>query len=90
MFRTEVIPNARKSKYKNRLALLSKMRWQNTDTDTATYGVRGFSTILSEIQIYLRNSLQEWENRRSQNARRLDAVQAETIGLYCVLVLRER
>ena len=90
MSRIEVIPNEGKHKHENRLALLPKMRWQDADTNTGTYGVRRFSTILSKMQIRLYNPLQEWKNRRSQNARRLDAVQAETIGLYCVLVLRER
>ena len=35
------------------MALLSKMRRKNEDTDTTTYGVGGFSTILSEVQIHL-------------------------------------
>ena len=90
MSRIEVIPNEGKCKHGNKLALLPKMRRQDADTDTDAYGVGGFSTILSKMQICLYNPLQEWKNRRSQNARRLDAVQAETIGLYCVLVLKSK
>ena len=62
------------------------MRWQNKDTDTATYGAGGFSSILPEVQIHLRDSFQGWKNWRNQNARRLDAVQTEKIGLYCVFL----
>lgn len=32
-----------------RVTSLSKMRRENEDTDTSTYGVRGFSFILSEM-----------------------------------------
>ena len=64
--------------------MLPKMRRQNKDTDPATYSVGGFSAILPEVQIYLRDPFQERENGRNQNARRLDAVQFEKIGLYCV------
>lgn len=62
MSRTEVILNAGKSKHENRLALLPKMRWQDANTDTGAYGVGGFSTILSKMQIRLCNSTQEWKN----------------------------
>ena len=38
------------------LALLPKMRRQNKNADTGTYSLGGFSFILPEVQIYLRNS----------------------------------
>ena len=40
---------------KNRMALLSQMWWQNKNADTATYGAGGFPSILSEVQIHLRD-----------------------------------
>ena len=70
------------------MALLSKMWWQNKNTDTPTYGAGGLSSILPEVQIYLCDPFQERENGRNQNARRLDAVQSEMIGLYCVYCFR--
>ena len=70
------------------LALLSKMWWQNKNTDTPTYGAGGLSSILPEVQIYLCDPFQERENGRNQNARRLDAVQSEMIGLCCVYCFR--
>ena len=45
---------------------------------------RGFSVILPKVQIYLCDPFQGRENWRNQNARRIDAVQTEKIGLYCV------
>lgn len=35
------------------LASLSEMRQQDKNTDTATYGAGGFSSILPEVQIHL-------------------------------------
>ena len=40
--------------------------------------------ILPKVQIYLCDPFQGRENWRNQNARRIDAVQTEKIGLYCV------
>ena len=54
---------------------MPKMWRQNKNTDTTAHGVRGISSILPEVQIYLRDPFQERKNRRNQNARRLDAVQ---------------
>ena len=50
------------SEIKIGLALLSKMRRQNKNTDTTMHGIRGFSLVLPEVQIYLRDSFQEREN----------------------------
>ena len=66
------------------MADLPQMRRKNTNADTRTYGIGGFSSILPEVQVYLRDPLQERKNGRNQNARRLDAVQTEITGLYCV------
>jgi len=57
-----VIPSGEKRKCKNGLALLPKMRRQNENADTTTHGVRGFSSILPEVQIYLRDSFQGRKN----------------------------
>ena len=76
---TEVIPSDKKRRKQNRLASLPEMRRQNKDADTSTYGIGGFSSILSEVQIHLRDPLQGWENRRKQNARRLGAVRSDPI-----------
>ena len=66
------------------MAALPQMRWKNTNADTCTYGAGGFSSILPEVQILLCDLFQKWKNGRNQNARRLDAVQTEKIGLCCV------
>ena len=66
------------------MALLPKMRRQNKNADTVTYGIRGFPAILSKVQIHLRDSFQRRKNSRNLNAGRLDAVQTEKIDLYCV------
>ena len=46
----------------NRLALLSQMRRQNKDADTAAHGIRGVPSILSEVQIYLCDPFQGRKN----------------------------
>ena len=74
----------------NRLALLSQMRRQNKDTDTTAHGIRGFSSVLPKVQIYLCDLLPRRENGRNQNARRLDAVQSVKTGLHCVFCRRIR
>ena len=66
------------------VALLPKLRRKDENADTTPYGAGGLSAVLPKVQIYLRDSFQERKNRRNQNARRLDAVQSEKIGLYCV------
>lgn len=38
------------------MALLPQMRWQDENTDTITYGVGGFSTVLPEVQVHLCDS----------------------------------
>lgn len=48
-----------------------QMRRENTNAGTVAHGVGGFSAILPEVQIYLRDIFQEWKNRRNQNAGRL-------------------
>ena len=67
--------NGRNPAIKIRLALLPEMRRQNKDTDTTAHGIRGFSSVLPKVQIYLCDLLPRRENGRNQNARRLDAVQ---------------
>ena len=67
--------NGRNPAIKIRLALLPEMRRQNKDTDTTAHGIRGFSSVLPKVQIYLCDLLPRRENERNQNARRLDAVQ---------------
>jgi hypothetical protein len=64
------------------------MRRQNKNTDTTTHDIRGFSLVLPEVQIYLCDPFQGRKNGRNQNARRLDAVQSEKIGLCCVYYFR--
>ena len=66
------------------MASLPQMRGQNKNTDTSTHGLRGLSSILPKVQIHLCDLFQKWKNGRKQHARRLDAVQSEKIGLYCV------
>lgn len=53
------------------MAPLSQMWRKNTNADTVAHGVGGFSAILSEVQIYLRDIFQERKNGRNQNAGRL-------------------
>ena len=53
------------------MAPLPRMRRKNTNAGTVTHGVGGFSAILSEVQIYLRDILQERKNGRNQKAGRL-------------------
>ena len=45
-----------KGERQGRLALLSQVRQQNKDADTAAHGVGGFSPLLPEVQIHLHNS----------------------------------
>ena len=80
----------RQSGRQNGLALLPQMRRQNENADTAAHGIRGFSPILPKVQIYLCDPFQGRKHGRNPNARRLDAVQSERIGLCCVLVCRRR
>ena len=68
------------------MASLPQMWRQNKNTDTSTHGLRGLSFVLPKVQIHLCDLLQEWKNGRKQNARRLDAVQTEKIGLYCAFL----
>ena len=44
------------SEYLMNMKKLPKMRRQNKNADTGTYSLGGFSFILPEVQIYLRNS----------------------------------
>ena len=66
------------------MAYLPQMRRKNTNADTRTYGIGGFSSFLPEVQIHLCDTVQKRKNGRNQNAGRLDAVQTEITGLYCV------
>ena len=66
------------------VASLPQMRRQDENTGPATHGAGRLSSVLPEVQIRLRDPIQERKNGRNQNARRLDAVQPGKIGLYCV------
>lgn len=67
---------------------LPQMRRENTNADTRTHGIGGFSSVLSEVQIHMRDIFQERENRRNQNARRLDAVQTDRLGCTAFIVFQ--
>ena len=54
--------NGWKHRVEIRLALLPQMWRENENADTVTYGAGGFSSILSEVQIYLCNQFQGWKN----------------------------
>ena len=41
-----------------RLDSLPQMRRQNENTDTTAHGIRGISSILPEVQVYLRDPFQ--------------------------------
>ena len=53
----------------------------------ATHGAGRLSSVLPEVQIRLCDSFQRRQNRRYQNAGRIDAVQSGQIGLYSVCFL---
>ena len=44
------------------MALLPQMRRKNTNADTIAHGFSGFSSILSEVQVRLRDIFQERKN----------------------------
>ena len=66
------------------LAPLPQMRRQDENAGTAAHGAGGFPSVLPQVQIHLCDRFQGRKNGRGRNARRLDAVQTERIGLYCV------
>lgn len=59
------------------VASLPQMRRQDENTGPATHGAGRLSSVLPEVQIYLRYPLQKRKNRRDRNAGRLDAVQTD-------------
>ncbi len=69
------------------VASLPKMRRQDENTGPATHGAGRLSSVLPEVQIRLCDSFQRRQNRRCQNAGRIDAVQSGQIGLYSVCFL---
>ena len=69
------------------LAPLPQMRRQDENTGPATHGAGRLSSVLPEVQIRLCDSFQRRQNRRYQNAGRIDAVQSGQIGLYSVCFL---
>ena len=69
------------------MALLPQMRRKNTNADTTTHGFSGFPSILSEVQVHLRDRFQERKNGRNQNAGRLDAVQNLTVQVCSAFFL---
>ena len=66
------------------LAPLPQMRRQDENAGTAAHGAGGLPSVLPQVQIHLCDRFQGRKNGRGRNAGRLDAVQTERIGLYCV------
>ena len=60
------------------------------DTAPAAHGAGGFPSLLPQVQIYLRDPFPGRENRRNQNARRLDAVHATKMACTAFTIWGDR